>query len=77
MALIHGSLANSEKSLRRLVIVALLYCIPVSQAMVPLIDPDIWWHFRTGQWIFIHGQVPMTDPFSAYGMGKPWVVGCL
>jgi hypothetical protein len=41
--------------------------------MVPFIDPDIWWHLRTGQWIFSHGQVPVTDPFSAYGMGKPWV----
>lgn len=73
MALIPASLANSEATLRRLVIVALLYCIPVSQAMVPLIDPDIWWHFRTGQWIFSHGGVPMTDPFSAYGMGRSWV----
>ena len=73
MALIPASVLNSEKTLRRLVIVVLLYCIPVSQAMVPVIDPDIWWHFRTGQWIFNHGQVPMTDPFSAYGMGKPWV----
>ena len=73
MALIPASVLNSEKTLRRLVILVLLYCIPVSQAMVPVIDPDIWWHFRTGQWIFNHGQVPITDPFSAYGMGKPWV----
>src|SRR4029453_12652486 len=42
-------------------------------AMVPFVDPDIWWHFRTGQWIFSHGEVPITDPFSGYGMGKPWV----
>jgi hypothetical protein len=41
--------------------------------MVLFIDPDIWWHFRTGQWIFSHGQVPMSDPFSAYGVGKPWI----
>jgi hypothetical protein len=73
MTPISALLANSEKTLRRLVIVVLLYCIPVSQAMVPSVDPDIWWHFRTGQWIFSHSQVPMTDPFSAYGMGKPWV----
>jgi hypothetical protein len=73
MSLIPASLANSEKTLRRLVIVVLLYCIPASQAMVPLVDPDIWWHFRTGQWIFSHGQVPITDPFSDYGMGKPWI----
>jgi hypothetical protein len=34
MALIPASLANSEKTLRRLVILVLLYCIPASQAMV-------------------------------------------
>lgn len=73
MALIPASLANSEKTLRRLVIVVLLYCIPASQAMVPVVDPDIWWHLRTGQWIVDHVQVPATDPFSAYGDGKPWV----
>ena len=72
-ALIPTSLANSEKTLRRLVIVVLLYSIPASQAMVPLIDPDIWWHLRTGQWIVDHAQVPATDSFSAYGMGKRWV----
>jgi hypothetical protein len=72
-SLIPVSLANSENTLRRLVILVLLYCIPVSQALVLFVDPDIWWHFRTGQWIFSHGEVPITDPFSAYGMGKPWV----
>ena len=41
--------------------------------MVPLVDPDIWWHLRTGQWIVEHAQVPATDPFSAYGMGNHWV----
>src|SRR4030095_6997449 len=73
MALIPASLANSEKTLRGVVILVLLYCIPASQAMVPFVDPDIWWHFRTGQWIFSHGEGPITDPFSGYGMGKPWV----
>ena len=68
-----ASVVNSEKTFRRLIIVALLYCIPASQAMVPLVDPDIWWHFRTGQWIVEHAQVPATDPFSAYGMGNHWV----
>lgn len=36
-------------------------------------DPDIWWHLRTGDWILAHRAAPATDPFSAYGMGKPWV----
>jgi hypothetical protein len=36
-------------------------------------DPDIWWHLATGRWILQHHAVPMTDPFSSYGMGKPWI----
>ena len=38
-----------------------------------IIDPDIWWHLATGRWILQHHAVPMTDPFSSYGMGKPWI----
>jgi hypothetical protein len=67
------SLPGLETSFRRVAILALLYCIPAFQAMFPVDDPDIWWHLRTGQWILAHGQVPMTDPFSTYGTGKPWV----
>ncbi|HEX3375401.1 MAG TPA: hypothetical protein VHS29_00985, partial [Candidatus Acidoferrales bacterium] len=36
-------------------------------------DPDIWWHLATGRWILQHRAIPMTDPFSSYGMGKPWI----
>ncbi len=36
-------------------------------------DPDIWTHMRTGAWILAHHMVPRTDPFSSYGMGKPWI----
>jgi hypothetical protein len=39
-----------------------------------IVDPDIWWHLRTGQWILSHHAVPVTDPFSIYGMDKPWIV---
>ena len=37
-----------------------------------LSDPDIWWHLQTGNWILAHHAVPFTDPFSSFGMGKPW-----
>jgi hypothetical protein len=73
MALIPASFANSEKTLRRLVLVVFLYCIPAFQAIVPIVDTDIWWHLRTGQWVVDHAQVPATDPFSAYGEGKRWI----
>src|SRR3981081_2146378 len=36
-------------------------------------DPDIWWHLATGRGILQHHAVPMTDPFSSYGLGKPWI----
>jgi hypothetical protein len=36
-------------------------------------DPDIWWHLATGRWILQHHAVPATDPFSSYGLGKPWI----
>jgi hypothetical protein len=37
-----------------------------------IVDTDIWWHLRTGAWILAHRAIPATDPFSSYGMGKPW-----
>jgi hypothetical protein len=39
-----------------------------------IIDPDIWWHLRAGQWILQHHAVRVTDPFSSYGADKPWIV---
>jgi hypothetical protein len=35
-------------------------------------DPDIWWHLRTGEWIWQHHGVPWTDSFSSFGAGKFW-----
>jgi hypothetical protein len=37
------------------------------------VDPDLWWHLRTGQWIAETGRVPHTDPFSFTRAGSPWV----
>jgi hypothetical protein len=33
---------------------------------------DIWWHIRTGQWIWENGTIPATDPFSHTAAGAPW-----
>ena len=38
-----------------------------------IVDLDIWWHLATGRWILQHHGVPVTDPFSTYGMDKPWL----
>src|ERR1700677_4535474 len=37
------------------------------------VDPDLWWHLRTGQWILDTGHVPHSDPFSFTRTGQVWV----
>src|SRR5207253_5651732 len=48
-------------------------CLPVFAAVRPVLDADIWWHLRAGQWMVEHGQVTATDPFSTYGADRPWI----
>jgi len=36
-------------------------------------DGDTWSHIATGEWIFAHGAVPRSDPFSHSMPGAPWV----
>ncbi len=43
-----------------------------------IVDPDIWFHMRSGAWILAHHGVPVTDPFSSdgissAGVGRPWM----
>jgi hypothetical protein len=73
--MIESSLLQETRSrtFLRAVLLALLYCLPILLATRPLVDPDIWWHLREGQWIVSHYAVPTTDPFSTHGLGKPWI----
>jgi hypothetical protein len=64
---------DNETAIRRIVILALLYLIIPVQAMLPVNDPDIWWHLRVGEWIAVNRSVPYQDYFSAYGAGKTWL----
>jgi hypothetical protein len=52
-----------------------LYAFPAAVALLPILDADIWWHLRVGQWVVEHRAVPTTDPFSQYGLasGKAWL----
>jgi hypothetical protein len=40
--------------------------------LVPLGDPDVWWHLRTGQWIVEHGALPHRDPWS-FASSQAWI----
>jgi hypothetical protein len=37
------------------------------------VDPDLWWHLRTGQWIVESHGIPHSDPFSFTRAGHAWI----
>jgi hypothetical protein len=61
----------------RFLVLLALYAIPAFVTLrpvgSPVLDPDIWWHLRCGQWVIEQGTVPVHDPFSGPGLDKPWV----
>jgi len=38
-----------------------------------VIDPDLWWHLKVGDWIVEHTAVPHTGIFSRTAASRPWV----
>jgi hypothetical protein len=38
-----------------------------------VVDPDVWWHLKTGEYIVAHRAVPHADPFSYTRAAQPWV----
>ncbi len=52
---------------------AVVVVVTVRPVGVPVLDPDVWWHLRVGEWVVEHGAVPATDPFSLPGQEKSWV----
>lgn len=41
--------------------------------MKVLLEPDMWWYLRTGEWILENGQVPTEDVFSYTFSGVEWI----
>jgi hypothetical protein len=37
------------------------------------VDPDLWWHIKTGETILQTHHWPTTDPYSFTVFGKPWM----
>lgn len=42
-------------------------------AFRPIMDPDFWWHLKTGQYIVTTKSIPRTDIFSVSRFGSEWV----
>lgn len=64
-----------ETDLRRIFLLSsvLLLLTKVCFTDQAILDPDLGWHLKTGEWILQHRTVPRTDPFSQFGLGQPWV----
>lgn len=69
------SFTKYEDIFRRSILFTSLYGMTIWLSMRTeiIVDPDLGWHLRTGQWIMDHLTVTTTDPFSIYGQGKSWV----
>lgn len=53
---------------------AVMASIPVKVLADRIIDPDLWWHLKTGELIVRNRALPSVDPFSYTAAGEPWVV---
>ena len=49
------------------VLLAVLFAAPFALD----VDPDFWWHLRTGELIW-HDGIPHNDPFSWTASGQAW-----
>ncbi len=54
----------------RLVLISMFF---VLLAVLRLIDPDYFWHLKTGEYIFTHREIPVIDIFSFTRSGQPSV----
>lgn len=45
----------------------------VALSFKSLREPDLWWMYRTGEWMLENGQVTYTDPFSYTFTGTDWI----
>jgi hypothetical protein len=64
--------ALSMLTTRRLMALVLLLGL-FAMASRPILDPDFWWHMRTGQLIWETGTIPRVDAFSYTVSGHPWI----
>ena len=72
LARYHGDLVKALLSTPR-VFIAVVFIGLVGMATRNVVDPDVWWHLKTGEYIAAHRNVPHTDPFSYTRAGTPWI----
>jgi len=65
---------RDSKLVQSLLLVGLLCALPIQQLrrFTAVVDADIWWHTRVGQWIMTQHAFPHYGIFSAVGETRPW-----
>ena len=61
-----------ERRVERLTFACFLL-IPLFLCLFPIVNRDIGFHLRAGEWIWSHGEIPTADPFSYTALGRTWV----
>lgn len=56
----------------RVLFAAVLFISLFALATQEILDPDLFWHLRTGQLILETGSIPTNDPFSYTIPHRPW-----
>ncbi len=64
-----------HRSLRVLVLAMLLVLVvsPFVQPKFSVVDSDIWWHLKVGDWIVEHSALPHTGILSRTAADRPWM----
>lgn len=69
--------ATKTRLLMSFVVFVAVWCILLHSGLyfnhLYMLDGDVFWHLRAGQWIVAHGQLPGVDSFSANVQGHPWL----
>jgi len=69
-----GQLAQRQVvRLAALVILFTLFSVTILLSKGYLVDPDIWWHLKVGDWIVQHRAVPSVGILSRTAASRPWV----
>jgi hypothetical protein len=64
------------RRLMRVLLLALLLAIIAGPTLLPkfsVVDNDIWWHLKTGDWILAHHAFPHTGILTRTAADRPWM----
>lgn len=56
----------------KVLVLAVLYVLSELSSLGSVVDRDIWWHLRTGEWIVRQHAVPRGDPFAVSMTATTW-----